>query len=310
MTSAVVYDLSQTAYLFSMVSNSVSDSLGTAPCLAQQLTDNVNKFIGYGGAGLAGVSDWTITWGPGVYQSPTNTSHLADNAAVVVFSPTLNTYILAIAGTNPQDCYDWLTEDIDVGPNALVNFPIEFVHGTPPVNVGVQGQSQVSLGTALGLYGVLQEMSGASLNTGFVQLQTYLATLTPGSGATLIVAGHSLGGALSAALGLQIQLSMVPSFKVTPMLGVGLDDEQRRHAVHRRPQPRERRFRKSVDNLFAGDGGSGLAVLHDGPQEHGEEFQPAGLRHPRCRAPCLGDHLHQQPGQRESALLFLGPDDP
>lgn len=205
MTGTTTYDIVQTSFVFSFLANSASNTTGTPAALAAQLNGNITNYISSAGTSLAGVSDWEIAWGPGIYQA--SGDQMADNAAVVVFSPTLNVYVLAIAGTNPEDPYDWIIEDLEVGPKLMVNFPVALTAKPTPIDADTS-VAQVSLGTALGIYYVMTSTVGASTNTNFTQLQAYLSTLEPKAGATLIVAGHSLGGALSATLGLELVTSI------------------------------------------------------------------------------------------------------
>ena len=216
------YDLTQTTFLFSWASNYTSSvKASTAQDFAtfekMALTTGgqwqpsggaaipVNGFLSSIGSQLIG-ADWSIVWGPGVYLNPGD--QVATNTAFVAYSPSQDTYICAIAGTNRNSMFDWLDEDFAVGANLMVAFPVGI--SQPPVGAAANANvAQVSLGTARGIYYLLTQLvdsSGAKLN-----LASYLSSLTPKTGSTtskVIFTGHSLGGALSPSLALQVLPSL------------------------------------------------------------------------------------------------------
>jgi hypothetical protein len=216
------YDLTQTTFLFSWASNYTSSvKASTAQDFAAfeklALTTGgpwtpsggaeiqVNGFLSSIGSRLIG-ADWRIDWGPGVYLEPG--AKAATNTAFVAYSPSQDTYICAIAGTNLNSMFDWLDEDLSVGAHAMVNFPVD-ISKEPVGDEASKDVAQVSLGTARGIYYLLTQLvdsSGATLN-----LKSYLSNLIPKAGSKtsrVIFTGHSLGGALSPSLGLQMYPSM------------------------------------------------------------------------------------------------------
>ncbi len=214
-----MYDLTQTAFLFSVYANAASSIGGSAPQLAALLdlaldrggewtngkhTYAVRGLLGEIGDQLYG-SDWSVAWGPAIYQ-PAKTRHAA-NAVAVLHSASLDLYVVATAGTNMDDVYDWFREDLAVGPNAMVDFPISLAK--PPVGgkANSAGQ-QIDLGTACGIYNLLKNVEDSTGHTR--SLIDFLAQLKPTSsaGGTIVFVGHSLGGALSAALPLQVLASI------------------------------------------------------------------------------------------------------
>jgi len=236
-SAGTVLDITQTAYMFNFIANAPSGAVGSPQMLADFAyaaltngTDNPSPY--YGGAGttkypsynittpgllktmgsqLIG-GDWQLTWGPGDYQIFGSMGQ-SDNAAFVVYSASQDTYILAIAGTNPSGRFDWLLEDFLVGSEFLVNWPLTTQQSPyypavmlPPVTVPksevVPTNKMISAGTANGVYHTLTSMvqsQYAPQSTANLTLQLYLSQLKQSASGTtkLIVTGHSLGGALS-----------------------------------------------------------------------------------------------------------------
>lgn len=159
------------------------------------------------------LGNWDLVWGPALIEEKNEKgvpTGVADNALYVVKSnavafpggPTLPTYVVAIAATNPSSLYDWETEDFSVAE--VVNWttynPSNFApsayNGTDPY---------ISKGTATGisiLLGLESPPSAASPNT---TLQQFLAGLNPDPGTAIIFCGHSLAGALSPTLALYLK---------------------------------------------------------------------------------------------------------
>ena len=137
---------------------------------------------------------WSTTWGPAIQleplvgrgaDSPNPLWFLTETPAntMVVFSRAgSNDHVVAIAGTNPLSLYGWLVEDFKITPEAW------------PFGTGDSGY--ITKGTLDGLEILI------ALEDGSTSLAKYLATVTGSPGVTVYVTGHSLGGALSPALGL------------------------------------------------------------------------------------------------------------
>lgn len=142
-------------------------------------------------------TDWTLAWGPIVFSNtPDANTVVVDNAMMMVYSPSNNLIIVAIAGTNIDSSYGWLTEDF----NAATTVSWQSVVGS---NVSVPSGASISAGTNDGLEKLLS-MQDSNGNTMITALTNLLAQSGVGSGLELAVCGHSLGGALSPAMALYL----------------------------------------------------------------------------------------------------------
>lgn len=210
-----LYDLTQTVYLFSMISNASCTQKGTRQELADFLTlaattggpwqphqakepIMVKGFLANTNKQLIG-QDWSIVWGPAICV---RSGRKAQNAMLVAHSPSQNTYVVAIAGTNMHSCYDWVFEDGMVGGQLMAHFPVNTGTLTPTPIAANADVAQVSWGTAIGINNLLERMYDA--NGRKVRLDRFLMGLTGQPGARIIFTGHSLGGALSSTLALQL----------------------------------------------------------------------------------------------------------
>lgn len=188
------YSITQLVYSFAFSAGSAgglsfSNQGGTGYATMQQYVQTVaaavltDKTI----QGLIG-SDWTAVWGPVVYARDTSNSTVhADNTMGCYYSPSNNLFVVAVAGTNPISSFDWFDEDLNV--NTLV----------PWTQAGVTGLGNISAGAYAGLQILLALTDGGS--TMLQALASYI-TNNKVTGATIAVAGHSLGGALSQCLAL------------------------------------------------------------------------------------------------------------
>ncbi|MBL4660910.1 MAG: hypothetical protein JKY19_11195 [Alcanivoracaceae bacterium] len=139
------------------------------------------------------LNDWTTGWGPTMQWekgfkpgAKSGIKYYSTASTMVVFKNN-NTYVVAIAGTNPISTYGWNVEDFDI--TQLVNWP----NGSPA--------GKISAGTAEGLNLLLTMGGGQSAGTN-TTLIDYLreeakAAHYRNEKIEVVVVGHSLGGTLS-----------------------------------------------------------------------------------------------------------------
>lgn len=156
--------------------------------------------------------DWTIAWGPCVYVANPKTddnafSGYATNSMYVAYSPSNNAYVVAIAGTNPKNVYDWTQEDFEVSARLTVQWG---EGSSPPIPLPYEKQEhdpydsaipQISAATAFGISNLLTKMQSPDNGSG-LNLKEFLDGIDPATKANskLVFTGHSLGGALAPSL--------------------------------------------------------------------------------------------------------------
>jgi hypothetical protein len=192
MSSVVTspFSLQQKVFTLSWLSNRAVGKVGlvapleteTATLIDAGLTDPlVTRYIG----------EWQIIWGPVIFESrePAGgpSSNVADNT-MVVFKGTDGgnpVVVVAIAGTNYLSLYGMGAEDL-VGPT-----PVQF-----------SGDAWIATGTHRGVQILenMQDPGGRGTIQAFLQPQA-------STGTTLIFTGHSLGGALSPSLALDLAVN-------------------------------------------------------------------------------------------------------
>jgi hypothetical protein len=120
------------------------------------------------------------------------------------FSPSQKLLVIAIAGTNDLSEFDWMSEDLDV--HTLVPWK--------NVSPGSTGSGNISTATSTGLQTLLAMQDGGG-RTLLQALKTYMAGRKT-TGATVVVTGHSLAGALSPCLALYLVENRSEWDSVTP----------------------------------------------------------------------------------------------
>ncbi|CAO3418235.1 lipase family protein [Azospirillum doebereinerae] len=222
---AAAYDVFQQVFSLSLLSNSLITLQGSQTNLQQQIEKNLQQYLTYNGSQPSSsvtdlLGDWSVVWGPVVYQS--DKSNTADNVVYVAQSTvtfpdnsTKNTYVVAIAGTAAESTFDWDDEDGLGGTSGSAITGVvswtDFLD-SPTTTTTANPASDapyISLGTATGVSTLLQLTDATTKDT----LSAFLAK----AGAdVLVVTGHSLGGALSATLGLYlVQSNATPNIPTT-----------------------------------------------------------------------------------------------
>ncbi len=210
-------NLCQQAFVLSLKSNQLvrlnNDQPDTKPNLEQSLYRYLKEFFATNAETLG---TWDVVWGPAVYiqssHGDPSVPGIPDNAIYVArkeSSPPV--YVVAVAGTNKNSQFGWVTEDGGVNTTTTwINAFKNDQNGEALLgNYGNPGPSAnpcVSTGTATGVQILLSTRPDPHTNPNDPQPQRlfeYLASL-PASNAQLIIAGHSLGGALSPTLALAL----------------------------------------------------------------------------------------------------------
>ena len=187
-----MYTLQQQVFALAMVASAdYTEPHGSPPPLEADLSTALANLC----ANDSDMPTWTMAWGPVVYESSILgvESGVEDNALFVAQGSDAagNTvYVVSIAGTNPQSIFtDVKQEDFNTTLSA-------WTYGVP---TALNLSPNVTQGTLEGLgnlMGMQDPTTGDSLATFLQGVESTTATV--------IVTGHSLGGALSPALALAL----------------------------------------------------------------------------------------------------------
>ncbi|HEX6037445.1 lipase family protein [Longimicrobium sp.] len=130
------------------------------------------------------IGNWSVAWGPVAVQL--NTSAYAVNAMYVAESKdTPGSYVVGIAGTNPSSVFDWVVED------GLVSVQLPWIYG-----LFSAPDARIALGTGIGLAILQNAAPGSGIPGTGTTLLEFMQGI-PKEGTSVVVSGHSLGGALS-----------------------------------------------------------------------------------------------------------------
>ncbi|MEM7360000.1 MAG: hypothetical protein AAF431_12940 [Pseudomonadota bacterium] len=136
---------------------------------------------------------WEVVWGPRVYDFPLVANGHSNNTMMVVQNTeNPNTYVVAIAGTDPKSWSDWVFEDF------LVWKTKPWVYGNPPSNL----KPEISTATWVGLSTLQAITPVAGTPSHGMTLSDFFASVMQNTDAdvSIYVTGHSLGGALAPAV--------------------------------------------------------------------------------------------------------------
>lgn len=206
------YGLAASVFLMNYASNAAADISATQAELEQHLqvylkggpvpnaAPGMGPFAGYFNLMnpvLAG-GDWRVVWGPCVYCIEPDKQDRATNSMYVAYSPSLATYVVAIAATNAESLYDWVAEDGDVAPEFMAAWPLKTPFLREKHAPFPPAQAAISAATALGVSDLETRAEMRDPATG-LDIRAYLKSVE-NPDATLIFSGHSLAGALSPTL--------------------------------------------------------------------------------------------------------------
>jgi hypothetical protein len=177
-----MYTLQQQVFTLSFLSNSADSQTGSVASLQAHAATVINEKLSDPAVVAQLGSSWQIVWGPIVFQE--RTSDVADNAMVVYRGTSAGepVYVVGIAATNAGSRFDQEEEDRKVG-------------STVPFD---GNGAWIATGTSEGVQ-ILKGMTDPAGGS----LQSFLESQAAPQ-ATLIFAGHSLGGALSPTLALDL----------------------------------------------------------------------------------------------------------
>lgn len=183
------YNTIQQVFAMNLFSNFASNKKGTPQELTNDLSTILSKLLSNADM-QSYIGNWEVLWGPVVNSYGKDINNKVASNALFVATNNQGIYVVATAGTNPISAYGWLTEDFDV--RTMV--PWDSNNEAPDA-------PRIANGTNIGLQHLLG-MTDQSGNTLMQFLQnTFKGVTTPQQ---LVVTGHSLGGALSSVLALNL----------------------------------------------------------------------------------------------------------
>lgn len=193
-----ILNLCQKAFLLTKLSGDMGTIKGDASSLATALQGKLKDFLRKPDVQTAMEGQWSVVWGPAVFQDAQSDSEYADNVMYVAASPDQSVYVVAIAGTNMASDYDKDKEDNGTG---IMKIWREAFPKLKPYGATWGLNPAVSTGTALGVNNLLDMTDTLTTQK---SLLDFLKSLSATGSKTLIFGGHSLGGALAPTLALAL----------------------------------------------------------------------------------------------------------
>ncbi|AKQ64749.1 hypothetical protein A176_001661 [Myxococcus hansupus] len=193
-------NLYQKTYLLTRKSNLLGEAKGDTKTLAKQLQTMLTDYLALPEVQKAMEGQWSVVWGPAVFEAEESATSYADNVMYVAASPDESVYVVAIAGTNMKSSYDENEEDNGVNTTKFWTeaFPSLAPYGAP---LGFHPWPAISTGTALGVNNLLGMTDTLKTQQ---SLRDFLHSRSGTGSKTLIFGGHSLGGALAPTLALAL----------------------------------------------------------------------------------------------------------
>lgn len=199
------YNAFQQTFALNWLSNVLANVRATT---SEELTERATKDIDaiLGDARVQKlIGQWKVVWGPVAWShkgTDKGGKRVADNTMFVArqgdgnVNPGVDNYVVAIAGTNPLSWYGWLVEDFNVKDTVAWEYlPQGYQGGLSP---------RVSAGTNIGVDVLMAKMTDPAKGGTLVEfLKAEMAKATCQT--QISVSGHSLGGALSAAVALALE---------------------------------------------------------------------------------------------------------
>ncbi|KAI1495903.1 hypothetical protein F5X99DRAFT_402064 [Biscogniauxia marginata] len=229
------FNIFQQIYCLSMMTGFVSKQTGSEQFLQDKLKECLDEAL----PELPG--SWSISWGPRVYQelnpeeedkSDESDKRGPDNVWFAAVDDTQKVCVVAIAGTASNSDAD-IYQDITVSKVVDFDAWVELwsLYGIPEPYQSAPTQETASTlpfcakGICVGVWNV---MNNSSTRYGeVIRIDQYLRSLDPSY--TIVVTGHSLGGALAPLVALGLAKSgLVDSnnLKVLPSAGVSPGNEK------------------------------------------------------------------------------------
>lgn len=184
-----MFNKTQQVFCLSILANLPSGKKGTQAELQEDMQKNLHKVLTDDKV-ISDIGKWDVVWGPVVHVPPHGNA--SANASYIAKSASDNRYVIATAGTNGISVFGWFTEDFKVRKQ----YPWPYYNGVP---AGLD--PKIAEGTSIGLQILSQTMTSAGQNIS--QFLTGMLKSETGK-VEIVVTGHSLGGALSPSLALQL----------------------------------------------------------------------------------------------------------